>query len=102
MAPVLRGETQDVTRAASKEEKMGEESNPELAPGEPDLEAWLCREVGATGEVQAIYGGLEITIIQESAFPWSGVIRRLLQSDHAIWLEEREGQLVIATESSVD
>jgi hypothetical protein len=67
-----------------------------------DLETWLCKQVAPAGTVEGVYGGFEIVVIDENAFPWANVLRRLVQSGHQVWLEERKGKLVIMTQPSID
>jgi len=66
-----------------------------------DLELWLCEQIGSKGTVEPVYDGFEIKIKDESFFPWAPVIHRLLQSDHAVWLDKKGGRLMIITKASI-
>lgn len=82
---------------------MTDYANPSISSAEtPDLEVWLEQRVGATGHVEAVYGGFEITVSDGDAFPWASVLHRLLESDHDVWVEVKDGRLVIVTQSSID
>jgi len=86
-----------------EEATMTGDISPATAPAEaPDLEAWLSQQVADTGNVAAVYGGFEISVNDEDAFPWASVLRHLLESDHEVWVETRDGQLVIVTQASID
>lgn len=81
---------------------MTDHANPSISAETPDLEVWLEQQVGATGNVEAVYGGFEIAVSDEDAFPWASVLHRLLESDHDVWMEVRDRQLIIVAQSSID
>ena len=58
--------------------------------------------VGETGRVLREYGGFLIEIHDVTGFPWSTVIRTLLKMNHEIWIESRNGRLVVISKPKAD
>ena len=69
---------------------------------ECDPEDVLDFLVGETGRVLPEYGGFLIEVHDSTGFPWSAVIRTLLKLNHEIWIESRNGRLVIISKPKAD
>lgn len=67
-----------------------------------DLENWLSKQITDTGRVEGVYSGFEITVKDETKFPWASVFHALIKSDHEVWIIEKKGKLKIMTQASID
>jgi hypothetical protein len=61
----------------------------------------LKKMVQETGEVNSLYGGYEIRVLKPTQFPWHKVLRLLIEIGHEIWVDEKEGKIVITSEPKV-
>ena len=69
---------------------------------ECDPEDVLDFIISDTGNISREYGGYVIEIHDATNFPWSAVIRTLLRINHEIWIESRDGKLVILSKPKAD
>jgi hypothetical protein len=66
-----------------------------------DPEERLKKMVKDTGEVNPVYGGLEIRVLKPNLFPWYKVFRLLIEIGQEIWVNEKEGKVCIISEPKV-
>lgn len=53
--------------------------------------------IGNSGKVEELYGGFEITVLDEALFPWQGVFDLLLDLAHDIWVTRPTDKVIILT-----
>lgn len=58
--------------------------------------------IGDTGECVSEYGGVIIKILNPEKFPWEHVFRTLLNLNHEVYVEERDGLLIIVSKPKID
>ena len=58
--------------------------------------------IGETGKVSREYGGYTVEVHDITRFPWTAVIRTLLRINQQVWIEGREGRIVIVTKPKAD
>lgn len=63
-----------------------------------DVEERLKETVKGTGEVNSAYGGFEIRVLKPNLFPWYKVVKVLIEIAQEIWVDEKEGKIVITSE----
>ena len=66
-----------------------------------DPEERLKEMVKDTGEVNSVYGGLEIKVLKPNLFPWYKAVKLLIEIGQEIWDDEREGKICITSEPKV-
>lgn len=64
-----------------------------------DVESKIREIVGETGSVEPKYGGYDITVLNESMFPWPTVFKLLWEYQFEIWVTEKEDKVVISCKS---
>lgn len=67
-----------------------------------DIEGELRSEVGEHGECESVMGGFEVRVKDPARFPWERVFRTLLGLGHEVWVELRDGELVIVSKAPVE
>lgn len=65
-----------------------------IAPG-PDIADRVREMCGDAAQVRSHYGGLEIRIDHEGAFPWPEVLHALADVHQDIWIRRIDGVLVL-------
>lgn len=58
--------------------------------------------IGGSGRCSSEYGGVVITVLKPNEFPWEQVFRTLLNLNHEIYVEERDGLLTIVSKPKTD
>lgn len=58
--------------------------------------------IGDAGECVTEYGGVAIKVLDPGRFPWEHVLRTLLNLNHEVYIDERNGFLVIISKPKVD
>lgn len=53
--------------------------------------------IGDSGKCSSEYGGVVITVLKPDKFPWDHVFRTLLNLNHEVYVEERDGLLAIVS-----
>jgi hypothetical protein len=66
-----------------------------------DPEDRLKKLVRDTGEVDPVYGGLEVRVLKPNLFPWYKVVKLLIEIGQEIWVNEKEGKICITSEPKV-
>jgi len=66
-----------------------------------DPEERLKEMVRDTGDVNSVYGGLEIKVLRPNRFPWYKVVKLLIEIGQEIWVDEKEGKICITSEPKV-
>jgi hypothetical protein len=66
-----------------------------------DPEERLKKLVRNTGDVNSLYGGLEIKVLKPNLFPWYKVVKLLIEIGQEIWVDEKEGKICITSEPRV-
>ncbi|MEM2901822.1 MAG: Lrp/AsnC family transcriptional regulator [Candidatus Bathyarchaeia archaeon] len=64
-----------------------------------DVESRIREVVGETGTVEPKYGGYDITVLNESMFPWPTVFKLLWEYQFEIWVTEKEDRITISCKS---
>ncbi len=54
---------------------------------------------GASAEVRATYGGLEITVLDDAGFPWAPVLRILTDAGQDVWVRASGEKLEIRSKA---
>jgi len=67
-----------------------------------DPKAALDLLIDEMGQISSEYGGYIIEIYDMISFPWSAVLRTLLRIGHEVWIEERNGKIVIVSKPKTD
>lgn len=67
----------------------------------PDLIETLVRMVGVTGTVQECYGGVRIEVADTEAFPWSNVLKELLNAKEEVWVRMCDAKIEIMSKSAM-
>jgi hypothetical protein len=63
-----------------------------------DVEERLKEAVKDTGKVNSEYGGFEIRVLKPNLFPWYKVLKALIEIGQEIWVDDKEGKIVITSE----
>ncbi len=53
--------------------------------------------VGETAKVSSAYGGLEVLVHDEAAFPWHDVMHAITDVGQDVWVTRRDGTLRIVS-----
>jgi len=67
-----------------------------------DPETALEIIIGDKGRIVEEYGGYLIVVQDQITFPWADVFRILLRIGHAVWVEARDGRVVIVSKPEAD
>jgi len=74
----------------------------ELGKVQCNAETALDVIVGDAGRITEEYGGFLIEVLDYRRFPWADVFRTLLRINHEVWVEDRDGRLIIASKPKPD
>jgi hypothetical protein len=66
-----------------------------------DPEERLREIVKDTGEVNSVYGGVEIKVLKPTLFPWHKVFNQLIEIGQEIWVNRKEGRIHITSEPKI-
>jgi hypothetical protein len=61
----------------------------------------LRKMMKETGEVNSVYGGFEIKVVEPDHFPWYKLINELIRIGQRVWVEKKEGKIYITSEPRI-
>ncbi|MCS7132767.1 MAG: hypothetical protein NZ918_03500 [Aigarchaeota archaeon] len=58
--------------------------------------------IGDSGKCSSEYGGVVVKVLNPKEFPWEQVFRTLLNLNHEVFVDERDGSLMIVSKPKTD